>query len=98
MSRKRQTRDDKKSKTATKVGKESREVKEEIADKENDVILQEESYLPEKDFNSTQLYLREIGFSPLLNAKEEIKYGRLVKKGDPKARRVMIVSNLRLVV
>lgn len=63
-----------------------------------DIIVNEESYPHESDLNSTQLYLKEIGFSPLLNAKEEIKYGRLVKKGDAQARRVMIVSNLRLVV
>ncbi len=46
----------------------------------------------------TQLYLKEIGFSPLLSAEEEVYYGRLVQKGDPEARKKMIVSNLRLVV
>lgn len=46
----------------------------------------------------THLYLKEIGFSPLLSAEEEIKYGRLVLKGDQEARRKMIESNLRLVV
>jgi RNA polymerase nonessential primary-like sigma factor len=46
----------------------------------------------------THLYLKEIGFSPLLSAEEEIYYGRLVLQGDEKARRKMIESNLRLVV
>ncbi|HTM63523.1 MAG TPA: RNA polymerase sigma factor RpoS [Gammaproteobacteria bacterium] len=46
----------------------------------------------------THLYLKEIGFSPLLSAEEEVKYGRLVLKGDQDARRKMIESNLRLVV
>jgi RNA polymerase nonessential primary-like sigma factor len=46
----------------------------------------------------TQIYLKEIGFSPLLTAKEEVYYGRLVKKGDAAARKKMIESNLRLVV
>lgn len=46
----------------------------------------------------THMYLKEIGFSPLLSAEEEIKYGRLVLKGDQDARRKMIESNLRLVV
>ncbi len=46
----------------------------------------------------TELYLGEIGFSPLLTAEEEVNYGRLVQQGDPKARKKMIESNLRLVV
>lgn len=46
----------------------------------------------------TQIYLNEIGFSPLLSAEEEVTLGRLVQKGDEKARRKMIESNLRLVV
>jgi len=48
--------------------------------------------------DATQIYLREIGFSPLLTAKEEVELGRLVQKGDDKARARMIESNLRLVV
>lgn len=46
----------------------------------------------------TQMYLSEIGFSPLLTPEEEVYYARLVQKGDPKARAKMIESNLRLVV
>lgn len=46
----------------------------------------------------TQIYLKEIGFSPLLTPEQEIKYGRLAKKGNKEARRKMIESNLRLVV
>ena len=46
----------------------------------------------------TQMYLNEIGFSPLLSPEEEIQYGRLVVKGDEDARHRMISSNLRLVV
>ncbi|HLB43058.1 MAG TPA: RNA polymerase sigma factor RpoS [Gammaproteobacteria bacterium] len=49
-------------------------------------------------FDSTQLYLKEIGFSPLLSPEEEVYYGRLILKGDQAARRKMIESNLRLVV
>ncbi|MFZ2315150.1 MAG: RNA polymerase sigma factor RpoS [Gammaproteobacteria bacterium] len=48
--------------------------------------------------DSTQMYLKEIGYSPLLTAEEEVMYGRLVVKGDQAARKRMIVSNLRLVV
>lgn len=46
----------------------------------------------------TDIYLREIGLSPLLNKEQEIHYGRLARKGDPSARKKMIESNLRLVV
>ena len=46
----------------------------------------------------TQLYLSEIGFSPLLTAEEEVYFARLALKGDAKARKRMIESNLRLVV
>jgi RNA polymerase nonessential primary-like sigma factor len=46
----------------------------------------------------TQIYLSEIGYSPLLTAEQEIYYARLAMKGDAKARAKMIESNLRLVV
>lgn len=46
----------------------------------------------------TQIYLSEIGYSPLLSAEEEIYFARLLQKGDKKARKRMIESNLRLVV
>lgn len=49
-------------------------------------------------FDATQLYLSEIGFSPLLSHKEEIHYGRLALQGDEAGRKRMIESNLRLVV
>jgi len=46
----------------------------------------------------TQMYLGEIGYSPLLTAEEEVYYSRLVQKGDKAARTKMVESNLRLVV
>ncbi|KAB7622659.1 RNA polymerase sigma factor RpoS [Alkalilimnicola sp. S0819] len=48
--------------------------------------------------DATQMYLNEIGFSPLLSAEEEVHYSRLVQRGDAAARARMIESNLRLVV
>ena len=51
-----------------------------------------------KAMDATQLYLNEIGFSPLLSAEEEVHYARLARKGDEMGRRRMIESNLRLVV
>lgn len=51
-----------------------------------------------KAADATQIYLGEIGYSPLLTAEEEVYYARLVQKGNAKARAKMVVSNLRLVV
>jgi RNA polymerase nonessential primary-like sigma factor len=51
-----------------------------------------------KSIDPTQIYLNEIGYSPLLSAEQEIDYARLIQKGDKIARDKMIKSNLRLVV
>lgn len=48
--------------------------------------------------DATQLYLGEIGFSPLLTAEEEVYFARRALRGDEAARNRMIESNLRLVV
>ncbi|HBM10502.1 MAG TPA: RNA polymerase sigma factor RpoS, partial [Pseudomonas sp.] len=48
--------------------------------------------------DATQLYLNEIGFSPLLTPEQEVHFARLAQKGDPAGRKRMIESNLRLVV
>ena len=52
----------------------------------------------QKTLDATQLYLNEIGFSPLLTAEEEVYFSRLAQQGDDAGRRRMIESNLRLVV
>jgi RNA polymerase nonessential primary-like sigma factor len=44
------------------------------------------------------IYLSEIGYSPLLTAEEEVYFARLAQKGEESARKRMIESNLRLVV
>ncbi len=56
----------------------------------------DDSVGPQAD--ATQLYLREIGFSPLLTAEQEVYYARKALKGDAAARHHMIECNLRLVV
>ncbi|GGQ14103.1 RNA polymerase sigma factor RpoS [Shewanella litoralis] len=52
----------------------------------------------QKNLDATQLYLGEIGFSPLLTAEEEVYFSRKALKGCEKSRNRMIESNLRLVV
>lgn len=51
-----------------------------------------------KTLDATQIYLNEIGFSPLLSAEEEVYYARKALRGEEAARKRMIESNLRLVV
>ena len=53
---------------------------------------------PTLQADATRLYLKEIGFSPLLSAEEEVFFSRKSRKGDQAARKRMIESNLRLVV
>ncbi|MCW8196729.1 RNA polymerase sigma factor RpoS [Proteobacteria bacterium 005FR1] len=52
----------------------------------------------QKSLDATQLYLNEIGFSPLLSAEEEVYFARRALKGCDASRKRMIESNLRLVV
>ena len=61
-------------------------------------VAKENTWSAEESPDATQLYLTEIGFSPLLNADEEKHYARLALAGDEAGRKRMIESNLRLVV
>lgn len=61
-----------------------------------EAIASRQSY--QRKMDATQLYLSEIGFSPLLTAEEEVYFSRRSLKGDESARKRMIESNLRLVV
>ncbi|MBV7316719.1 RNA polymerase sigma factor RpoS [Shewanella sp. NIFS-20-20] len=65
------------------------------ATEEKDCQVQEDL---QKNLDATQLYLSEIGFSPLLSAEEEVYFSRKSLKGCEKSRNRMIESNLRLVV
>ncbi len=46
----------------------------------------------------TQIYLKELGYQPLLTAKEELQLAKQVRQGNKRAREKMIEANLRLVV
>ena len=48
--------------------------------------------------DATSIYLKEIGFVPLLTAAEEVLYARKLQQGCERSRHMMIESNLRLVV
>jgi len=50
------------------------------------------------NFDATRVYLNDLGRSKLLSADQEKLYGAKALRGDPEARKVMIESNLRLVV
>jgi RNA polymerase primary sigma factor len=52
----------------------------------------------ENNDTAMKVYLREIGRTPLLTPPQEIELAAKMKKGDGKARALMISSNLRLVV
>jgi RNA polymerase nonessential primary-like sigma factor len=67
-----------------------------VSDK-TDVNTKDQDDAP-ANLDATQLYLGEIGFSPLLTAEEEVYFSRLALKGDEPSRKRMIESNLRLVV
>lgn len=43
-----------------------------------------------KNLDATQIYLNEIGFSPLLSAEEEVYFARKALKGEEAARKRMI--------
>jgi len=64
-------------------------------DKEEEVFAKADQ---PKNLDATQIYLSEIGFSPLLTAEEEVFFSRKALKGCEASRKRMIESNLRLVV
>ncbi len=70
---------------------------QEAADKES-ITPRRESTSSQRTLDATQIYLSEIGFSPLLTAEEERFFARKALKGEAAARKRMIESNLRLVV
>jgi len=70
------------------AGAKQAEVKEEVID----------DSVNDSAFDATRSYLNALSKSKLLSADEEKVYGRRVLQGDEAARKIMIESNLRLVV
>ncbi len=52
----------------------------------------------DSSYDSVQMYLREIGQYPLLNAQQERDLAKRIVEGDDEARGILARSNLRLVV
>lgn len=73
---------------------EEEEEKEEVSLEELKNITVDIENLPD----AVQMYLREIGKTPLLTPKEEKELAKRVRKGDELARKKLIQANLRLVV
>lgn len=67
------------------------------ADDFNDLVDAIEPH-DEEARSSTSVYLKEIGLTPLLEAREEAALATAIQAGDGEARRRMIEANLRLVV
>jgi RNA polymerase nonessential primary-like sigma factor len=70
---------------------------EKLTDDEESVEVIAKAEQP-KNLDATQIYLSEIGFSPLLTAEEEVFFARKALRGCEASRKRMIESNLRLVV
>jgi len=51
-----------------------------------------------ESFDNVQMYLREIGRIPLINAPEEVRLAKLIEQDDQEARQKLTQANLRLVV
>ncbi|MEX0732062.1 MAG: RNA polymerase sigma factor RpoS [Aquisalimonadaceae bacterium] len=74
-----------------------------VIDSDDEAVVEEPMQFAPGEYagpsmDATQLYLNEIGFSPLLTAEEEVYFARRARRGCEESRRRMIESNLRLVV
>ena len=69
-----------------------------IEDEEEEIILEDQTYLDDIADDSVRLYLREIGKIPLLSAEEELALANRVVAGDREAKDQMAEANMRLVV
>ena len=68
---------------------------------ESDVHLDEtapERGLSKESLDAVQMYLREIGKIPLINASKERELAKKIEGGDEEAKNILVKANLRLVV
>lgn len=69
-----------------------------VAEDEEEIVLDDKTYMDDIADDSVRLYLREIGKIPLLNAEEELALAQKVVAGDKRAKDKMAEANMRLVV
>lgn len=69
-----------------------------LIEDEEEVVVEDQSYLDDIADDSVRLYLREIGKIPLLNAADELALAQRVVAGDKLAKDQMAEANMRLVV
>ncbi len=71
-----------------------------LGDDPSDAVLAQKNAFKRSDssYDSIQMYLREIGQYPLLNAHEERVLAKRIVDGDDEARNLLARANLRLVV
>ncbi len=66
--------------------------------KKLDLTVSDRSKNTSNSIDPTYLYLREVGFHPLLTSSQERALAKQVQQGSELARKKMIESNLRLVI
>jgi len=69
-----------------------------LIDDDEEIVIEDQTYLDDIADDSVRLYLREIGKIPLLNAEQELELAKRVVAGEKEAKDQMAEANMRLVV